>query len=128
DGIGKESILPSLDIINSRLRVRLGEALATVSNESMPLEKVTTANLDALKAYSLGIGNNMRGQFGEALALYQQALAIDPGLASATLRAGVIHASAGRGAEPTAAFQNALAERDRLSPRAVLYAEVMLST
>ena len=128
DGIGKESILPSLDKINERLRVRLGEALATVSNESMPLEKVTTANLDALKAYSLGIGSNMRGQFSEALALYQQALAIDPGLASATLKIGVIHASAGRGAEATAAFQKALAERDRLSPRDVLYAEVMLST
>ncbi|MBK6377921.1 MAG: putative peptide modification system cyclase [Xanthomonadales bacterium] len=128
DGIGKESILPSLDTINERLRVRLGEALATVSNESMPLEKVTTANLDALKAYSLGIGSNMRGQFSEALALYQQALAIDPGLASATLKTGVIHASAGRSAEATEAFQKALAERDRLSPRDVLYAEVMLST
>ena len=58
DGIGKESILPSLDTINSRLRVRLGEALATVSNESKPLEKVATKNLDALKAYSLGVQNN----------------------------------------------------------------------
>src|SRR5690606_19093635 len=55
DGIGKESILPSLDIINSRLRVRLGEALATVSNESRPLEKVATANLDALRSYSLAL-------------------------------------------------------------------------
>ena len=54
DGVGKESILPSLDAINKRLRVRLGEALATVTEESQPLEKVATANLDALRAYSLG--------------------------------------------------------------------------
>jgi len=128
DGIGKESILPSLDTINSRLRVRLGEALATVSNESMPLEKVATKNLDALKAYSLAIGSNARGQFNEALALYNQALAIDPGLASATLRIAIIHASSGRTEQASAAFNKALAEHDRLSTRDVLYAEVMLST
>ena len=128
DGIGKESILPSLDTISNRLRVRLGEALASVSNESMPLEKVATANLDALKAYSLAIGSNMRGQLSEALALYEQALAIDPELASANLRIGVIHAGSGRFAEASAAINRALANPGRLSARDALYAEVMLST
>ena len=47
-------MLPSLDKVNQKLRVRLGEALATVSNESQPLDKVATKNLDALRAYSLG--------------------------------------------------------------------------
>ena len=128
DGIGKESILPSLDTINNRLRVRLGEALASVSNESMPLEKVTTSNLDALKAYSLAIGSNMRGKSSDALALYEQALAIDPALASANLRIGVIHAGSGRFADASAAIKRALANPGRLSSRDALYAEVMLST
>ena len=128
DGIGKESILPSLDTINSRLRVRLGEALATVSKESMPLEKVTTTNLDALKAYSLGILNNARGRFKESLALYQQALSVDPEFASATLRIGIIYASSGRTDEASAEFRKALSLSNRLSARDVLYAKVMLST
>ena len=54
DGVGQESVLPSLDKVNQKLRVRLGEALATVSTESQPLDKVATKNLDALRAYSLG--------------------------------------------------------------------------
>ena len=128
DGIGKESILPSLDTINSRLRVRLGEALATVSNESMPLEKVATENLDALKAFSLGIRNNALGKFPQAMALYQQALGLDPGFASAHLRIGAVHASAARGGEAMAAFETALAHRDRLTARDALYAEVMLAS
>jgi class 3 adenylate cyclase/TolB-like protein len=53
DGIGAESVLPSLDKVNQKLRVRLGEALATVSNDSRPLEKVATKNLDALRAFSI---------------------------------------------------------------------------
>ncbi|SFN28989.1 tetratricopeptide repeat protein, partial [Dokdonella immobilis] len=128
DGIGKESILPSLDTINSRLRVRLGEALATVSKESRPLEKVATDNLDALKAYSLGNHNYVRGQFKEAMALYQQALAIDTTFSSASLRVATIHASSGRSDAADAALQQALSRRERLSPRDVLYAEVLLST
>ncbi len=46
DGIGAESVLPSLDAVNQKLRLRLGEALATVSSESQPLDKVATKNLD----------------------------------------------------------------------------------
>lgn len=75
DGIGKESILPSLDVINQRLRVRLGEALATVSAESKPLEKVATENLEALRAYSLGVNKYASGQFPEALELFSPGLA-----------------------------------------------------
>ncbi|HNR92403.1 MAG TPA: putative peptide modification system cyclase, partial [Dokdonella sp.] len=51
DGAGAQSVLGSLDTINRKLRVRLGEALTSVTNETMPLEKVATDNLDALRAY-----------------------------------------------------------------------------
>jgi putative peptide modification system cyclase len=128
DGIGKESILPSLDTINSRLRVRLGEALATVSKESKPLEKVATNNLDALRAYSLGNNNYVKARFKEAMTLYQQALAMDPAFASASLRVATIHASSGRQVEAEDALRQALSVRERLSARDALYAEVLLST
>ncbi len=128
DGIGKESILPSLDTINERLRVRLGEALATVSNESKPLEKVATKNLDALKAYSLGSAKGSRGLFPEALALFNQALTIDPDFASAHLRIAIIHVSMGKSDKALEDFKIALSQRGRLTIRDALYAESFIAT
>ncbi len=128
DGIGKESILPSLDKINERLRVRLGEALATVTNESKPLAGVATKNLDALKAYSLGIQKASRGEFAQGLALLEQALKMDPEFASAYMRVGTIHYSTGHIAEARDAFTRALGNRDRLSERDTLYAESFQAT
>ena len=123
DGIGKESILPSLDTINDRLRVRLGEALATVTENSMPLEKVATGNLDALKAYTIGSSKASRGMFAEAEALFEQALKIDQEFASAHLRLAVIYYSAGKIGEALQQLDMALGDRDRLSARDVLFAE-----
>lgn len=128
DGIGKESILPSLDAINERLRVRLGEALATVSNESMPLDKVTTKDLDALKAYTLGTSKGSRGMFPEAIAFFDQALRIDPEFASANLRLATIYVSMGNTANALEQFNKALAQRERLSVRDTLYAESFIAT
>ena len=128
DGIGKESILPSLDTINERLRVRLGEALATVSNESKPLEKVATRDLDALKAFSLCTNENGRGRFAEAITLCQQAITIDPGFSSANLRIGIMNFSRANAGEAAKFLKLALAKRERLTTRDALYAEVMLAT
>ncbi|MBL0162286.1 MAG: putative peptide modification system cyclase [Xanthomonadales bacterium] len=128
DGIGKESILPSLDTINERLRVRLGEALATVSNESKPLEEVATKDLDALKAYSLGVQKASRGQFAEGLALLEQALKVDPQFASASIRVAIVNYSTGHIVEARNAFTQALENRSRLSARDTLYAESFLAT
>ncbi|MGB0133607.1 putative peptide modification system cyclase, partial [Dokdonella sp.] len=127
DGIGKESILPSLDTINDRLRVRLGEALATVTDNSMPLEKVATKNLDALRAYSLGSKSYIQGKFEEAMVLYKQALELDPEFASIYIRVGSIHASTAQSDMAIEAFETALDKRERLTPRDMLYAEVMLA-
>lgn len=127
DGIGKESILPSLDKINERLRVRLGEALATVSNESQPLEKVTTRDLDALKAFSLCTNKGSQGRFAEAVVLCQQAIFIDPDFASANVIIGRMYASMGKRGEAAESMRLALAKRDRLTTRDALYAEILLA-
>ncbi|HSS07986.1 MAG TPA: putative peptide modification system cyclase, partial [Rhodanobacteraceae bacterium] len=83
DGSGAASVLPSLHKVNQKLRVRLGEALATVSNESQPLDKVATKNLDALRAYSLAERAYQSEKIAESLALYRQALKLDPDFALA---------------------------------------------
>ena len=51
----KEDVLNALSDIASRLRVRLGESLSTLDEHNRPLPDVSTASLDALKAYSTGL-------------------------------------------------------------------------
>ncbi|MET0232146.1 MAG: putative peptide modification system cyclase [Rhodanobacteraceae bacterium] len=124
DGVGQESVLPSLDTVNQKLRVRLGEALATVSTDSQPLDKVATKNLDALRAYSLGERAYL-GNPDEALQLFRQALKLDPQFALAYLSIGRIHMNAGDDVEAITALEAALALREHLPPRDAMYVEAL---
>ena len=128
DGIGKESILPSLDAINNRLRVRLGEALATVSNESKPLEKVTTKDLDALRAYAEGRQAYNAGRDAEAQLFFEQALALDPEFASARIELAKVFVVLGNRARANAELKSASELKDRISARDMLYVDAFLST
>ncbi|MEO7326141.1 MAG: putative peptide modification system cyclase, partial [Dokdonella sp.] len=129
DGVGADSVLPSLDQVNQKLRVRLGEALATVSNESRPLEKVATKNLDALRAYSLGVTAYTKGDFKEAIALCRQAIQLDPDFALARLELGeaLVTTGASDTSEAIAEVRKAADQGDRLSARDALYAQAWLA-
>ncbi|MEO6689034.1 MAG: putative peptide modification system cyclase [Dokdonella sp.] len=129
DGVGAASVLPSLDQVNQKLRVRLGEALATVSNESKPLDKVTTKNLDALRAYSLGRSAYAKGDYKEAIALFRQAIQLDADFALAHISLGnaLNSTSAGDNAEALAEFRKAAGQSDRLPARDALYAQAWLA-
>ncbi|MFI4969000.1 MAG: putative peptide modification system cyclase, partial [Lysobacterales bacterium] len=123
DGTGAASVLPSLDKVNQKLRVQLGEALATVSNESKPLDKAATGNLEALRAYSLGLHACSIGNCKEGISLLQQAVKLDPGFALAHVQLAGSYNDIG---ENTAAFKEislAAALRDRLSSRDALYVD-----
>jgi tetratricopeptide (TPR) repeat protein len=81
----KEDVLTALSDIASRLRVRLGESLATLDEHNRPLPDVSTASLDALKAYSAALQLQGQGQ-GQRLASREQfkrAVEIDDGFAMA---------------------------------------------
>lgn len=123
DGVGAESVLPSLDKVNQRLRVRLGEALATVSNESQPLDKVATKNLDALRAYSLARQAYNTGRRKEAIALYDQALRLDPDFALARLDLARTYYTTDEENAAREQIGKALESRARLSSRDALYAD-----
>ena len=123
DGAGAESVLPSLDKINQKLRVRLGEALATVSSESQPLAKVATKNLDALRAYSLAEHAYNATHFKESLALYQQAIKLDSDFALARIGFARALVVSGQNEQAVAELKSARATNDRLSPRDALYLE-----
>jgi len=50
----KNHVLDALGKVASEIRSKLGESLASVQKYDAPAENVTTASLEALKAYSLG--------------------------------------------------------------------------
>lgn len=125
DGIGEQSVLPSLDKVNQQLRVRLGEALATVSNESKPLEKAATRNLEALRAYSLGRRAYNSGNFKEGLALLQQAMKLDEDFALGRTFIANIYTNSGENDLALKELDRAMATRDRLSARDALYVEAL---
>lgn len=123
DGLGEASVLPSLDRVNQKLRIRLGEALAAVSENSRPLDRATTANLDALRAFSLGRRAYYAYNLKEALALEQQALALDPDFALARTTIAAIYYNVGNFELAQREIERAAATRERLSARDALFVD-----
>lgn len=125
DGRGAESALGSMDTVTRELRGRLGEAMGAIEGESMPLDKVTTANIDALRAYSLGVRAQARGRFAEALGLYNEAVKLDPEFALAYAGIARVRISSSDALQARAPLQKALSLRERLPAREALHIEAL---
>jgi putative peptide modification system cyclase len=128
DGVGLESILPSVGKVSNELRERLGETLASTEANNAPLPKVTTANLDALRAFALNLKAYHEGRWADALSLLDQAIRIDPNFALAYLGKASIHLSANDNVSMRADLQQAEALRAHLPPRDALRLDAMLAT
>jgi putative peptide modification system cyclase len=128
DGVGLESILPSVGKVSDDLRERLGETLASTQASSTPLPKVTTANLDALRAYALGIKAYREGHWSEGLSLLDQAIKIDPNFALAYLGKASAHLSGNDNTSARMELEHAEALRAHLPPRDALRLDAMLAT
>ena len=120
EGRGVDSALASLDKVNAGLRERLGESLGEVKANGKPLAQVTTANIDALRAYSLARDTYFAGRFKEAIELYKQALSIDPDFAMAYIGLGRIYQSSHQSDLARAAYAEAGRRRQRISQREAL--------
>ena len=127
DGAGPESLLASVDKVNQLLRVRLGEALNTVSSESQPLAKVVTKNLDALRAYSIGLDAYYHSRQADARELFQKAVELDPQFALAYLGVARTYYSNDDFATAKEYLDKAATLRDRLSPRDALYVDAWVA-
>jgi len=127
DGAGLESILPSVGQVSNQLRGKLGETLASIKASDAPLPKVTTANLDALRAYALSLKAYQEGHRAEALNLCNQATKIDPNFALAYLACASVHLGSNDDAAAHAELQRAQALRAHLSPRDALRADALLA-
>jgi putative peptide modification system cyclase len=82
---GNAHILEAVDDVLRDLREQLGESLASINDTSKPLEQVTTGDLNALRAYTLGVAARGRSDFAEAEAYFKKATDLDPQFALAYL-------------------------------------------
>jgi DNA-binding winged helix-turn-helix (wHTH) protein/tetratricopeptide (TPR) repeat protein len=86
----KDQVLDALGNIASQIRSKLGESLNSVQNYDAPPEDVTTASLEALKAYSLGFRTMIaKNDYPAAIPLFQQAISLDRNFAMAYARLGI---------------------------------------
>ena len=91
----KEEVLKAVDRVAVHLRKRLGESLGTIERFDVPVEQATTPSLEALRAYSLGRRNLMRGDMPAAVAALQRAVKVDPRFAIAYAMLGTAYSNLG---------------------------------
>jgi tRNA A-37 threonylcarbamoyl transferase component Bud32/Flp pilus assembly protein TadD len=86
----KNHVLDALGKAASEIRAKLGESLSTVQELDTPTEQATTASLEALQAYSLGV-KAWLGEGGSTVAipLFRRAISLDPSFAAAYNDLGV---------------------------------------
>ncbi|MEP6484707.1 MAG: putative peptide modification system cyclase [Rudaea sp.] len=121
EGVGFSSVLPSLDKVGQQLRVRLGEALSSVQADNAPLPLVTTSNLDALRAYALGLQAYANSHDSDALELFKHAVKLDANFALAYTGIARVYEGDDDSATAYTYVEKALALRDRLPARDQLY-------
>jgi eukaryotic-like serine/threonine-protein kinase len=110
----KEQVLKALSQAASRLREKLGESLSSIQRFDAPLE-LTTSSLEALKAFSLGNEQAVRGKSLEAIPLYKRATELDPNFAYAYSGLAVQYSNNGQPKLAAEYVEKAFALRERAS-------------
>jgi len=113
----RENVLDALGKAATKLRGELGESLATVKSFDVPLSQATTASLEALKAYSLGIQTLHEKGTVAAVPFFRHAIELDPNFASAYLYLGKMYTNLGETNRARELFTTAFSLRDHASER-----------
>jgi tetratricopeptide (TPR) repeat protein len=114
-------IIPAIDRLSGKMREKIGDSYTNMRADE-PLEYVTTGSLEALEKYSRALELFAAGTDHElAVALLEEAVAIDSGFAMAWRKLGV--ETVGDRAREIEAFEKAYRHRDRLTERERLLAE-----
>jgi tetratricopeptide (TPR) repeat protein/tRNA A-37 threonylcarbamoyl transferase component Bud32/TolB-like protein len=91
---GPSQLVSGVDEVTRKLRGKIGESLKTVQ-DSPPLEQVTTASYEALKAYTEGTRSFDTQDFQKAIPHLRQAVAIDTGFAMAWRKLAMAYQNGG---------------------------------
>jgi tetratricopeptide (TPR) repeat protein len=119
---GKEQVLKALGDAAAKIRVKLGESLASVQKYDAPAENVTTSSLEALQAFSLGFhAATVKRDDAAAIPFYQRAVGLDPNFAMAYARLGTSYNNLGEAGRSAENSRKAYALRERVSEREKFY-------
>ncbi|MCA1634474.1 MAG: serine/threonine-protein kinase, partial [Acidobacteria bacterium] len=117
----KEQVLHALGEAAVKLREKLGELLQSIQKFDAPIEQGTTSSLEAFKAFSLGVEQQLKGKHLEAIPLFKRAAEIDPNFALAYARMASIYYNRRQYDLAAEASQKAFELRERVSEHERLY-------
>jgi DNA-binding winged helix-turn-helix (wHTH) protein/tetratricopeptide (TPR) repeat protein/tRNA A-37 threonylcarbamoyl transferase component Bud32 len=120
----RNQVIHELGMTAARLRRKLGEPAESLARFNQPLEKATSASLEALQTGAEGTKLFLAGNAEGALKLYQQAVELDPNLALMHGRMGAAYLFLGNTELSAASYTRAYQLRDRLTEKDGLNAEI----
>src|SRR5439155_20400174 len=121
DANEQDDVLSAMDQLLRGIRSSFGESLTQIQLTSQPLDKVTTGNLEALRALSRALEVARNGDFEQSGRLLAYATELDPNFATAYARLGSMLFSQERYPEARVALERALAIDGRLTDRERLF-------
>jgi len=108
-------IIAAIDRLSAKLRERIGESLRTI-RANPPLDRVSTGSIEALRKYSQAIRADQANNQDRALALLDEATALDTAFAMAYRKQAVILSNTfAEQSKINAASAKAYEHRDRLT-------------
>jgi eukaryotic-like serine/threonine-protein kinase len=120
----RNQVVHELGATAVRLRRKLGEPAESLARFNQPLEKATSASLEALETGNEGTKLFLAGKAEGALKLYQQAVELDPNLALMHGRMGAASLFLGNTELSAASYTRAYQLRDRLTEKDRLNTEI----
>jgi tetratricopeptide (TPR) repeat protein len=117
----KEQVLHALGASAISLREKLGESLQSIKQFDAPIEQGTTSSLEAFKAFSLGVEQQSKGKYADAVPFLQRATEIDSNFALAYGRLASMYYTLRQYELAAAASKKAFELSNRVSERERLY-------
>src|SRR5882724_3985065 len=124
----RNQVVHELGATAVRLRRKLGEPAESLARFNQPLEKATSASLEALQTGAEGTKLFLAGNPQAALPLYQRGIELDPDLALTYEGIGAANAALGHYDLRAASYTRAYQLRDRMTEKDRLNAEYLYCT
>jgi len=121
----RNQVVHELGATVARIRRKLGEPSESLARFNQPLEKATSASLEALQTGNKGVKLFLAGDPQAALSLFQREVELDPNLAVTYEGIGAANGALGHYDLMVAAFTRAYQLRDRMTEKNRLNIELL---